>query len=115
MCVRGWGFDAEKTGGCPQLVNNTAQACLHAPRFRGSKFGRDNEGSQTLQRFADALQALLAIGDSSRGAGAGVGLCPDKTEGVLEECAPLGNAGHAVGAEQRESLAKRQAVALEAA
>jgi len=115
LFFRGWGFDTEKTGGRSQLGNNTAQACLQAPRFRGSKFGRDEEGSQALQRLADALQALLAVRDSGRGSGMCVGLCPDKTEGVLEKCAPFGSAGHAVGAEQRESLAERQPVALEAA
>ena len=44
-----------------------------------------------------------------------MGLCPDKTEGVLEKCAPFGRVGHAVGAEQRESLAERQPVDLDAA
>ena len=115
MFFRGWGFDTEKTGGRSQLGNNTAQACLQAPRFRGSKFGRDEEGRETLQRLADVLQAPLAVGDSGRGAGAGVGHCPDKAEGVLEEGAPFRGAGHAIGGQQRESLAERQAVALGAA
>jgi hypothetical protein len=112
---RGWGIDAEKTGGRSQLGNNTAQACLKPPRFRGSKFGRNNEGSQALQRLADALQAPLAVRDRGRGAGAGVGLCPDKAKRVLEEGAPFRGAGHAIGGQQRESLAERQAVALGAA
>lgn len=115
MCLSGWGFDAEKTGGCSQLRDDAAQACLKPPRFRGSDLGRNHEGSQVLQRLANALQALLAVRDSGRGGGISVGLCPDKTEGVLEKCAPFGSAGHAVGGEQRESLAERQPVALDAA
>jgi hypothetical protein len=112
---RGWGIDAEKTGGRSQLGNNTAQACLQAPRFRGSKLGRDDEVSETLQRLADALQAPLAVRDRGRGAGAGVGLCSNKAEGVLEESAPFRGAGHAIGGQERESLAERQSVALGAA
>jgi len=106
LFFRGCGFDAEKAGGCPQLGNNTAQACLQAPRFRGSKLGRDEEGRETLQRLADALQAPLAVRDSGRGAGAGVGLCPEEAEGVLEEGAPFRGAGHAIGRQERESLAE---------
>jgi len=106
LFVRGWGFDAEKTGGRSQLYEDTAQARLQAPRFRGSKFGRDEEGRETLQRLADALQAPLAVRDSGRSAGAGVGLCSNKAEGVLEEGAPFRGAGHAIGGQQRESLAE---------
>jgi hypothetical protein len=115
LWLRGWGFEVGKTGGCPQLCEDTPKARLHPSRFGGSELGRDDEGSQTLQRLADALQALLAVGGSSRGAGAGVRLCPQETEGVLEECAPFGSAGHAVGGQQRESLAERKAVSLGAA
>jgi hypothetical protein len=43
-----------------------------------------------------------------------VGLCPDKAEGVLQKCAPFGSPGHAVGGEQRESLAQGQPVPLAA-
>ena len=115
MWLRGRGFEVEKTGSCPQLCEDTPKARLHPSRFGGSELGRDDEGGQALQRLADALQALLAVGGERRGGGAGLRLSSDKTEGGVENAAPLAGAGDAVGGQQRESLAERQAVDLDAA
>ena len=97
------------------MREDTPKARLHPSRFGGSKIGRDDEGGQALQRLADALQALLAVGGERRGGGAGLRLRSDKTQGGVEKRTPFAGAGHAVGGQQRESLAERQAVDLDAA
>ena len=105
----------EETGGCLKLCNDALKASLHPSRFGGSELGGDDEGGQALQRLADALQAPLAVGGSSRGRGAGLRLSSEEAEGGGEKRTPFAGVGHAVGGQERESLAERQAMALDAA
>ena len=115
LWLGGWSFTVQKAGGCPQLCEDTPKVRLDPSCFGGSELGRDDESGQALQRLADVLQTPLAVGGERRSGRAGLRLGSEQTEGGVENAAPFAPFGDPVGGQQRESLAERQAVELDAA
>jgi hypothetical protein len=102
------------SGGGVKLFDDTAKECLHTAFLRGSKRVGDEEVGQAEQSLADGLQAFLAVHEWRRGGGAGARLGSQKIQGSFQKGATVLFVRHPVGADQSESFAKLQAVAVDA-
>jgi hypothetical protein len=104
----------EGVSGGVKLLDDTAKECLHAAFLRGSQRVGDEEVGQAEQSLADGLQAFLAVHECFRGCGAGVWFGAQKIQGSFQKGTSVVLVRHPVGADQRESFAKLQAVAVDA-
>ena len=104
----------EGVGGGVKLFDDTAKECLHTALISGSKRVGDEKVGQAEQSLADGLQAFLAVYKCRRGGGAGVRFRAQKIQGSFQKGTTVLFVRHPVGADQRESFAKLQAVAVDA-
>jgi len=111
----GCGVEAEAAGGVAQLSDDSSKLRLQPARLRGSELRRDDEGLKTVQRLVDSLQTSLAVGGDGRAGRTHVRLGSQQAEGVVQERAPFGRVGLAVGAQEGESLRELQSVMLDRA
>ncbi len=98
-----------------ELGEHTPVLGLDPSLLGGRKLWWNREVDELHQGLADVREAFLEFGGLLGGGWPGSGLGPDQAERCSEQLAPVRFVGHAVGGDERKSLAVFEAVVVDGA